>query len=80
MTTTDRIRARLVRNQVRHVHQHLEAMQRDVHGLEFSAWKREVDALWKRIFGEIGHMGADLQQSSLKLVREPWTSYLTHHA
>ena len=74
------MRARTVQNLLRMIHEHLEAMQRDVHGLEFSAWKREVDALWKRIFGEIGRMSADLQQSSLKLVREPWTSYLTHHA
>ena len=74
------MRARTVQNLLRMVHEHLEAMQRDVHGLEFSAWKGEVDTLWKRIFEEIGRMSADLQQSSLKLVREPWTSYLTHHA
>lgn len=79
MTTTDRIRARLVRNQVRHVHQHLEAMQRDVHGLEYARWKLEVDEMWKRIFQNINQMAEVPQQSALQLIREPWTMYLTYY-
>jgi hypothetical protein len=54
-------------------------MQRDVHGLEYSSWKQEVDALWKRIFQQIGMMSAGPQQSSLQMIREPWTAYLTHY-
>ena len=79
MTPTDRIRTRLVRNQVRLVHEHLEAMQRDVHGLEYPRWKLEVDGLWKRIFQQIEQMSDGPQQSSLQAIREPWTMYLTYY-
>ena len=61
------------------VQEHLEAMQRDVHGLEYAPWKREVDALWKRIFEHIGRMADGPQQSSLQRIREEWTTYLTHY-
>jgi len=80
MTPTDRIRTRTVRNKLSLVEEHLEAMQRDSHGLEYGPWKQEVDALWKSIFDQIGKMRPAPQQSSLETVRELWTMYLTHYA
>ena len=68
-----------MRNQLRLIHEHLEAMQRDAHGLEYSPWKQEVDGLWKRVFGQIGKMSAGPQQTSLQMIRESWTTYLTHY-
>ena len=80
MTPTDRIRTRTVANQVKLIREHLEAMQRDSHGLEFDPWKREVDALWKAIFHQISLMRPDPQQRSLESVRELWTFYVAHYA
>ena len=80
MTPTDRIRTRTVRNRLSQVEEHLEAMQRDSHGLEYGPWKQEVDGLWKGIFDQIGKMSPAPQQSSLETVRELWTMYLTHYA
>jgi hypothetical protein len=54
-------------------------MQRDVHGLEYAPWKSEVDNLWKRTFEQISHMSEVPQQSALEVVREPWTTYITHY-
>ena len=79
MTTTERIRTRLICNQVRQIREHLEAMQRDVHGIEYSIWKQEVDALWKSIFHNIEKLSEDTQKSTLQLIREPWTMYLTYY-
>ena len=79
MTPTDRIRSRTVHNQLKLIQEHLEAMQRDVHGLEYPPWKEEVDAIWKRMFENIGLMSAGPQQSSLEMIRETWTTYLTHY-
>ena len=79
LTSTDRIRARMVQNQLKLVKEHLEAMQRDVHSLEYPIWKIEVDAIWKQIFQQIGMMSPKPQQSSFKLVKEAWTTYLTHY-
>ena len=80
MNVGDRMRTRMVRNQVRHIQQHLEAMQRDVHGVEYARWKLEVDDMWKRVFQNIQKMGEESQQSALQLIREPWTMYLTYYA
>ena len=55
-------------------------MQRDSHGLEYAPWKREVDGLWKGMFEHIGRMSPEPQQSSLQMIRELWTTYLTHYA
>ena len=79
MTPSDRIRARTVGNQAKMIREHLEAMQRDAHGLEYDPWKREVDALWKRTFEQINHMSSGPQQSSLESIRELWTTYITHY-
>ena len=79
MTPTDRIHSRVVLNQVKLIHEHLEAMQRDAHGLEYEPWRREVDAIWKMRFKNIGLMSAGPQQSSLEMIRETWTTYLTHY-
>ena len=79
MTPTDRIRSRTVQNQLKLVQEHLEAMQRDVHGLEYRPWKEEVDAIWKLMFKHIGLRSATPQQSSLEMIRETWTTYLTHY-
>ena len=54
-------------------------MQRDAHGLEYAHWKDEVDGLWKLTFAQIGHMSEGPQQSSLQMIREDWTMYLTHY-
>ena len=79
MTPTDKIRTRTVGNQLRLIHEHLEAMQRDAHGLEFDPWKREVEALWRRTFEQINRMRPGPQQSALESIRELWTSYITHY-
>ena len=80
VTATDMMRARTVENQTQLIREHLEAMQRDAHGLEFGPWKIEVDELWKRIFGQINRMSPAPQQRSLQLIRELWTSYVTHYS
>ena len=54
-------------------------MQRDVHGLEYAHWKEEVDGLWRNIFGKINLMSDSSQQAALELIREDWTSYVTHY-
>ena len=80
VTPTDKIRTRAVGNNVRLIREHLEAMQRDSHGLEYDPWKREVDTIWKRTFQQINHMRPGPQQSALESVRELWTSYASHYA
>ena len=80
MTPTDRIHSRVVLNQVKLIHEHLEAMQRDAHGLEYEPWRREVDAIWKRTFERINRMSPGPQQHSLETIRELWTTYLAHYA
>lgn len=80
MTPSDRIRVRTVQNLVKQVHEHLEAMQRDARGLENPRWKREVDDIWKQVFQHVDRMSAGPQQSSLEMLRELWTTYLTHYA
>ena len=79
-TLTDKIRARAVDNHLRLIGEHLEAMQRDAHGLEYDPWKREVDSLWKRTFEQINHMSPTPQQAALESIREPWMSYVAHYA
>ena len=79
MNPTDRMRLRAVGNHVRLIREHLEAMQRDVHGLEYDPWTREVDDLWKRTFEQISPMSEKPQQRALEVVREPWTAYITHY-
>ena len=56
MTTEDRIRTRTVQNLLKLIEEHLEAMQRDVHGLEYAHWKEEVDGFWKSIFEQVSLM------------------------
>ena len=80
MTPTDRIRSRTVQNQLKLVQEHLEAMQRDSHGLEYDPWKVEVDAMWKKTFAEISLMSPGPQRASLESIRELWTTYITHYA
>ena len=69
-----------MRNIVVLIQEHLEAMQRDVHGLEFAPWKREVDDMWKRMFHQINRMRPATQVAALEEIREPWTTYLTYYA
>ena len=80
MTTSDRIRFRSVGNRLNLVREHLEAMQRDVHGLEYAHWKEEVDQLWKVIFEQISRMSEGSQRSSLELIRADWTQFLQYYA
>ncbi len=75
----DRIRARAVRNCQKRINEHLEAMQRDAHGLEFAPWLAEVDGLWKSIFGNINLMSVGPQKEALESIRELWTTYITHY-
>jgi hypothetical protein len=77
---TDRIRTRTVKNLLRLIREHLESMQRDVYGLEYEPWKKEVDALWKRVFEQISFMSHQPQQGALETIRELWTMYLAHYA
>ncbi len=78
-TPTDRIRARTVGNKVKYIREHLEAMQRDAHGIEYSPWKSEVDAIWKTTFEQIDRMSAGPQQDALEMVRELWMTYISHY-
>lgn len=80
VTPTDKIRVRTVGNQVKLIQEHLEAMQRDAHGIEYEPWKHEVDALWKRTFEQINHMAPEPQQGSLVMIRDLWTMYISHYA
>ena len=76
---TDRFKSRLVFNNVAHIQEHLEAMQRDPHGLEYSPWKREVDHIWKRTFEYINGMGEKSQAMALESIKDTWVSYITHY-
>ena len=80
MTPTDMIRARTVRVILREIREHLEAMQRDVYGLEYAPWKCEVDNLWRQIFHQIGLMSDAPQQLSLEVVQDDWIHYISHYA
>ena len=79
VTPTDRLRLRAVANRVKLIREHLEAMQRDVHGLEYDPWKREVDAVWRKTFQGISLLKPGPQQVALQLVRESWTEYISHY-
>ena len=79
MTPTDRVRTRTVSHQVKRIREHLEAMQRDAHGLEYAPWKTEVDGLWKSTFEEINQMADDPQKQSLDMIKELWTMYISHY-
>lgn len=79
MTPSDKIRSRTVINNIKLIQEHLEAMQRDTYGLEFSPWKREVDGMWKGVFGQISEMSSGPQKTSLESIRELWTTYLQHY-
>ena len=78
-TSYDIFYFRLVESNVDHINEHLEAMQRDAHGLEFGPWKLEVDDIWKRTFEIINSMNEDVQKSALELIKETWTTYITHY-
>jgi len=80
MNISDHIRTRTVKNQLRLVEEHLEAMQRDSHGLEYAPWKQEVDDIWRFIFDQIGKISQTRQRAALEMVRELWTMYATHYA
>lgn len=79
MTPQDRILVRTVGNKVRMIREHLEAMQRDAHGLEYGPWKVEVDELWKDIFMSINSLNADAQPAALESVKDLWMTYITHY-
>lgn len=79
MTPRDRIRVRTVGNKVRMIREHLEAMQRDAHGLEYAPWKVEVDELWKDVFININSLNAESQPAALESVKDLWMTYITHY-
>lgn len=62
------------------IREHLEAMERDSHGLEYPRWNHEVEYLWKRTFMQVNRMASAPQRAALEMIREPWTTYLTHYA
>ena len=66
-------------NKVRMIHEHLEAMQRDAHGLEYAPWRAEVDELWKEIFTNINGLNPESQPAALESIRELWMTYITHY-
>ena len=80
LTPADRVRLRIVKLQIKRIREHLEAMQRDAHGVEYAPWKNEVDNTWKTIFEQINAMSETPQQSALEMIREPWMMYLSHYA
>jgi len=77
--SSDTFSFRLVEHNVAHINEHLEAMQRDAHGLEFGPWKLEVDDIWKRTFEIINSMNEAVQKNALELIKETWTIYITHY-
>ncbi len=79
MTPQDRIGVRTVGNKVRMIREHLEAMQRDAHGLEYAPWKVEVDELWKDVFININNLNSTAQPAALESVKELWMTYITHY-
>jgi hypothetical protein len=79
MTPNDRFLTRLVRNQTKLIQEHLEAMQRDTHGVEYARWKSEVDGLWKGVFENVNGMQPESQTPNLEEIRELWTMYVTHY-
>jgi len=76
----DRVRLRTVRLQIKRIHEHLEAMQRDAHGVEYAPWKNEVDNIWKTTCENINEMSEAPQKDALEMIREPWMMYLSHYA
>lgn len=80
MTPRDKIRVRTVGNKVRMIREHLEAMQRDAHGLEYAPWKAEVDELWKSLFAEVNELDPEIQPAALESIKELWMTYITHYA
>ena len=80
MTPRDKMRVRTVGNKVRMIREHLEAMQRDAHGLEYAPWKTEVDELWKSLFAEVNELDPEIQPVALESVKELWMTYITHYA
>ncbi len=79
MSPKDKILTRKTKNQFKLIQENIEAMQRDVHGLEYNEWKLEVDGLWSEILGHINKMSPETQQRSLNMIRETWTTYITHY-
>ena len=79
MTPQERIGVRTVGNKVRMIREHLEAMQRDAHGLEYGPWKVEVDELWKEIFTSINELNSDAQPAALESIKDLWMTYITHY-
>ncbi len=75
----DILHSRIVQNNVVRIEEHLEAMQRDPHGLEFGPWKMEVDETWKSSFDRINKMGESSQRVILESIREIWVNYITHY-
>ena len=76
---SDIFKTRLILNKVARIEEHLEAMQRDPHGLEYAPWKIEVDHVWKQVFELINSMYEDAQLSALESIKETWVSFISHY-
>lgn len=79
MAPNDRFLTRIVRNQTKLIQEHLEAMQRDTHGVEYARWREEVDGLWKSVFENVNDMQPEPQRAMLEAIRELWTMYVAHY-
>ena len=76
---SDIFKTRLILNKVARIEEHLEAMQRDPHGLEYAPWRIEVDHVWKQVFELINSMYEDAQLSALESIKETWVFFISHY-
>ncbi len=75
----DRMNFRLILRKTALIQEHLESMQRDSFGIEFDAWKIEVDEIWKNIFQVINLLGEESQKIVLVNIQEEWVNYISHY-
>ncbi len=79
INSKDRMNFRIIHRKTALIQEHLESMQRDSFGIEFEAWKNEVDEIWKQIFQIITLLTEESQKIVLSNIQEEWVSYITHY-
>ncbi|MFL2803742.1 MAG: hypothetical protein ACJ0BB_02400 [Dehalococcoidia bacterium] len=75
----DLMNFRIILRKTALIQEHLESMQRDSFGIEFDAWKKEVDEIWKQIFKTITLLTDESQKIVLENIQDEWVSYITHY-
>lgn len=75
----DLMNFRIILRKTALIQEHLESMQRDSFGIEFDAWKKEVDEIWKQIFQIITLLTDESQKIVLENIQDEWVSYITHY-